>query len=77
MERKIYVKGLKIMYDNYIDDEEYRTLKNTAIDIINNDDTETDLQDLLEEVDEAFESGTISAKHYDELTGLIQEYIYR
>jgi hypothetical protein len=34
------------MYDNYISDNKYQTLKSRIIDIINGDDTTTDVEKL-------------------------------
>ena len=61
------------MYDNHIENGEYRNLKNKIADILNGDDTETDIMELEERVYELYDEGELSSSQYDDLMSYIYE----
>lgn len=61
------------MYDSHIYCKEYKDLKNTIIDIINGDDTETDVEKLSNHIQELYDNGEMQAPQYDDLMGYLQD----
>lgn len=61
------------MYDSHIYCKEYKDLKNTIIDIINGDDTETDVEKLSNHIQELYDNGEMQATQYDDLMGYLQD----
>ena len=63
------------MYDSYIYCREYKDLKNTIIDIINGDDTCTDIEKLADHIQQLYEDGEMASSQYDNLMGYVQDLI--
>ena len=61
------------LYDSHIYCKEYKDLKNTIIDIINGDDTETDVEKLSNHIQELYDNGEMQATQYDDLMGYLQD----
>ena len=59
------------MYNEHIYCEEYRELKNTIIDILNGDDTDTDVSELEGRIQEIYDEGKMPSTKYDELMSYI------
>ena len=59
------------MYNEHIYCEEYRELKNTIIDILNGDDTDTDVSELEGRIQEIYDEGKMPSTQYDELMSYI------
>lgn len=63
------------MYDNHIFAPEYKLLKDTIADILNGDDTETDINELSNHIQELYENSQLSSTQYDDLIRYIQDLI--
>ena len=63
------------MYDSHIYCREYKGLKDTIVDIVNGDDTVTDIEKLSNHIQELYEDGEMSSTQYDDLMGYIQDLI--
>ncbi len=63
------------MYDSHIHCEEYKDFKNTLIDVLNGDDTTTDVEALSEEIQELYNCGKMSSSQYDDLMSLVQDLL--
>lgn len=63
------------MYDQHIFCREYRDLKDTIVDVLNGDDTETDLEALSDHIQELYDNGEIQATQYDDLMRYLQDMI--
>ena len=61
------------MYDNHIYSEEYNNLKDIIVNILNGDDTKTDVGKLSDEIQELYEDGNMSSLQYDDLMSYIQD----
>ena len=63
------------MYNEHIYCEEYKTLKNIIVDIINGDDTETDVAELENQIQELYDEGKMPSSQYDDLMSYIQDLL--
>jgi hypothetical protein len=63
------------MYNGHIYCEEYHDIKDTIIDIMNGDDTETDIEELADYIQEIYNDGKMPSTQYDELMGYIQDLL--
>ena len=61
------------MYDNHKFCSEYRDLKNIIVDIMNGDDTTTDIKELSDHIQSLYEDGTMPSSQYDDLMRYIQD----
>jgi hypothetical protein len=61
------------MYDGHIFCEEYKDLKNIIVDIINGDDTETNIEEFSEHIQNLYDDGKMSSAQYDDLISYIQD----
>ena len=63
------------MYDDYILSEEYDVLKETVADILNGEDETTNIEELVDHIQEIYEDGKLSARQYDELMDYVHEML--
>lgn len=63
------------MYDEHIYCEEYGNIKDILADIMNGDDTETDVQELADRIQELYEDGKMAATQYDDLMQYVDELL--
>lgn len=63
------------MYDGHIYCREYKDLKDTIADIINGDDTETNIEELADHIQELYDDGEMSSTQYDDLMSYIQDLL--
>lgn len=61
------------MYDSHIYSPDYKSFKDTIVDIMNGDDTDTDIDELANQIQEAYDEGTMQATQYDDLMRYIQD----
>lgn len=63
------------MYDGHIYCEEYGNIKDILADIMNGDDTETDVQELADRIQELYDDGKMQATQYDDLMRYVDELL--
>lgn len=63
------------MYDSHIYSPDYKSFKDTIVDIINGDDVDTDIEELSDRIQEAYDEGTLQATQYDDLMRYIQDML--
>lgn len=63
------------MYDNHIFCPEYKWLKDTIVDILNGDDTTTEIGALEEYIQELYNSDAMPATQYDDLMRYLQDMV--
>ena len=61
------------MYDNHIASGRFFHYRDVLSRIYQGDDTETDLDELLEEIQADYEQGNLSSSQYDNLLSLAQD----
>lgn len=61
------------MYDSHIYCTEYKEIKDIIIDILNGDDTTTDITQLSNRIQELYDEGRMSSSQYDDLMRYIQD----
>lgn len=61
------------MYDNHIFCKEYRGLKSLIADILNGDDTSTDIYELEAHIQNLYNEGMMPSHQYDDLMSYIQD----
>lgn len=62
------------MYDSNIDDQEYHNLRARVSAWVNGDES-VSLGDLMQEIEEAYDYGAISGSAYDNLIGILEDYL--
>ena len=63
------------MYDSHIYSKEYKSLKDTIVDILNGDDTSTDINELADHIQDLYDNGEISSSQYDDLMQYVQDLL--
>lgn len=63
------------MYDSHIYCKQYKDFKDTIVNILNGDDTETDIEKLADHIQEVYDSGNMQSSQYDDLMGYIQDLL--
>lgn len=63
------------MYDNHIFCKEYKSLKNTIVDILNGDDYSTDVEQLGNYIQELYDNGEMTSSQYDDLMSYVQDIL--
>lgn len=61
------------MYDSHIGSGRFGYFMRIIRDIMNDDDTKTDIDDLAEQVQQAYEDGKLQATQYDYLMDYVAE----
>ena len=61
------------MYDNYIPKDKYSGLESRVFDILNGDDTKTDVEEFAEYIHKCYEEGELSSSQYDDLMRYLDE----
>lgn len=62
------------MYDSYISSDRYEELKDKVDNWVNDGGSATEYDTLMDEIDEAYNSGEISSSSYDNLVDLLSDY---
>lgn len=62
------------MYDSYISSDRYEELKDKVANWVNDGGSATEYDTLMDEIDEAYNSGEISSSSYDNLVDLLSDY---
>ena len=63
------------MYNSHPYSEEYSNLKETITNVFNGNDTTTDLEDLMNHIDELYAANKLSTGQYSELLDYIDSLI--
>ena len=63
------------MYDEHLYCPEYRSLKDTIVNIINGDDTETDIDELADKIQKLYDKGQMQSTQYDDLMRYMQDLL--
>lgn len=61
------------MYDSHIGSGKYNYFMKIIGNIMNDDDTKTDVDDLAEQIQQAYEDGALQATQYDHLMDYVAE----
>ena len=61
------------MYDNHVDSGRFFHYRDILSRIYQGEDTETNLDELLEEIQDDYEQGKLSSSQYDKLLSLAQD----
>lgn len=59
------------MYNEHVYCKEYRELKDTIINILNGDDTDTDISELEARIQDIYDEGKMPSSQYDDLRSYI------
>lgn len=57
------------MYDGHIYCKEYKEIKDMIVDILNNDVSDYDIDEIETRIQELYDSGKMSSTQYDDLMG--------
>ena len=63
------------MYDSHLFCPEYRHLKDKIVNILNGDDTETDIEALADYIHKLYQDNELQSTQYDDLMRYIQDMI--